>query len=71
MIGFKSYLSELRGGTHVVVNKKSGVIATRNNRKGEPPALFGTERDAWDHADRLSSYGKNEYTVKHRKEVGL
>lgn len=72
MKSFKQWLSEtVRGGTHVVVNKKTGKIVTRNNRKDEPHALFGTERDAWDHADRLTGYGKHEYVVKHRKEVGV
>jgi hypothetical protein len=71
MKGFRQWLSEVRGGDYVVVNKKTGVVASRNNKKNEPHALFGTERDAWDHADRLTGYGKHEYIVKHKNDVHL
>lgn len=63
MKSFLEYMNEARGGDYVIVNKKTGVLMKRSNKKGDLPALYGTERDAWDVVDKLASHGK-DYTVK-------
>lgn len=62
---FKQLVLEVtRGGDYVVVNKKTNKAVKRTGiNKHDTHALFGTERDAWDHADRLTAAYKGKMNM--------
>lgn len=62
MKSFKTFLGEARGGSWIVINKKTKKPV--NDTKGQV-WLFGTERDAWDIADKYTRRGE-EYTIAKR-----
>lgn len=74
MLSFKQYLQEVKDGTWVVVNTKTKKPANdiKKNAFGDKSVpIFGTRRDAWELADKLSSTTKQDHDVVHRSKLGL
>lgn len=60
---FKTHLSEIRGGDHIVINKLTGKPSKDETGKVH---LFGTPVDAWAHADKLTRKSGVDHTVTKR-----
>lgn len=74
MLTFKQYLKEVKDGTWVVVHSKTKKPAhdiVKNAFGDKSVPIFGTRRDAYELADKLSDKTKQDHHVVHRNEVGL
>lgn len=61
MKSFRQFIDEARGGSYIVVHKQTKVPV--KDSKGLTH-LFGTERDAWDVADKYTRKGHEHIIAK-------